>query len=74
MLAGLKYLGVPVEFIWIPDAAHSPVRPRERMVAQQGTVDGFCFWLKGEEDSDPAKAEQYHRWRAMRDNWRRLRP
>jgi hypothetical protein len=24
------------------------------------------FWLQGREDADPAKAEQYKRWRAMR--------
>jgi hypothetical protein len=29
-------------------------------------VDLFCFWLKGEEDPDPAKAEQYKRWRNLR--------
>jgi len=29
-------------------------------------VDWFSFWLKGEEDPDPAKAEQYKRWRKLR--------
>jgi hypothetical protein len=29
-------------------------------------VDWFCFWLKGEEDPDPDKAEQYKRWRELR--------
>jgi len=29
--------------------------------SQQGNVDWFRFWLKGEEDPDPAKAEQYAR-------------
>ena len=29
-------------------------------------VDWLRFWLKGEEDSDPAKAEQYARWRKLR--------
>ena len=36
------------------------------MVSQQGAVDWFRFWLKGEEDLDPAKAEQYTRWRELR--------
>jgi len=36
------------------------------MVSQQGNVDWFCFWLKGEEDPDPTKAEQYKRWRELR--------
>jgi len=30
------------------------------------TVDWFCFWLKGEEDPGPAKAEQYKRWRELK--------
>jgi len=63
---GLKRLGKPVELIWLPDALHAPVKPLERMVAQQGNVDWFCFWLKGEEDPDPAKADQYARWRELR--------
>lgn len=69
--AGLKYLRVPVELIWLPDAAHAPVRPRERLVAQQGAVDWFCFWLLHAADPDPAKADQYERWRRMRDSWMR---
>jgi hypothetical protein len=36
------------------------------MVSQGGSVDWFCFWLKNEEDPDPAKAEQYARWRDLR--------
>jgi hypothetical protein len=36
------------------------------MISQQGNVDWFCFWIKGEEDPDPAKAEQYARWRELR--------
>ena len=33
---------------------------------QQTNVDWFVFWLKGEEDPDPAKAETYARWRELR--------
>jgi hypothetical protein len=36
------------------------------MTSQGGAVDWFRFWLLGQEDPDPAKAEQYKRWRAMR--------
>jgi dipeptidyl aminopeptidase/acylaminoacyl peptidase len=64
--AGLKRLREPVEMIWLPEAAHLPVKPLERMAAQQGDVDWFCFWLKAEEDPDPKKADQYRRWRALR--------
>ena len=42
------------------------------MTSQQGNVDWFCFWIKGEEDPDPAKAEQYKRWRELR-SLRKLR-
>jgi hypothetical protein len=42
------------------------VRPQERMTEQQGDVDWFCFWLKDEEDGDPAKAEEFARWRTLR--------
>ncbi|MGA8153133.1 MAG: hypothetical protein WB952_19435 [Terriglobales bacterium] len=65
--SGLRRLGKPVELTWLPDAEHSPVKPAERLTAQGGTVDWFVFWLKGEEDSDPAKAEQYARWRNLRE-------
>jgi hypothetical protein len=36
------------------------------MLKQQGVVDWFAFWLKNEEDSSPAKTEQYARWRQLR--------
>jgi hypothetical protein len=64
--AGSKHLGRPLEFVWLPDAQHNPEKPWERMVAQQGSVDWFCFWLKGEEDADPGKQEQYSRWHQFR--------
>jgi hypothetical protein len=63
---GLNRLGKPVELIYMPDAAHVLIRPSERMASQQGNVDWFCFWLKSEEDRDPGKAEQYSRWRELR--------
>jgi hypothetical protein len=41
-------------------------KPWDRMVSQQGNVDWFAFWLKGEEDPDASKSEQYARWRRLR--------
>jgi dipeptidyl aminopeptidase/acylaminoacyl peptidase len=64
--AGLSLLKKPVDFVLIPGGTHLLVKPRERAMAQQGMIDWFCFWLKGEEDPDPAKAEQYSRWRELR--------
>jgi dipeptidyl aminopeptidase/acylaminoacyl peptidase len=64
--AGLSRLTKPVDLIYIPDGSHALVKPCERLTSQQGDVDWFCFWLKGEEDPDPAKAKQYARWRELR--------
>jgi dipeptidyl aminopeptidase/acylaminoacyl peptidase len=64
--SGLERLGKPVDFIYLPTGTHILVKPWDRMVSQEGNVDWFCFWLKNEEDPDPAKAEQYARWRELR--------
>jgi dipeptidyl aminopeptidase/acylaminoacyl peptidase len=65
--SGLSRLGKPVDLIYVPDGSHILEKPWERMTSQQGSVDWFCFWLKGEEDPDPAKARQYARWRKLRE-------
>ncbi len=64
--SGLTYLRKPVDFLYLRDGTHLLVRPWQRLASQQGNVDWFSFWLKGEEDADPAKAEQYARWRELR--------
>jgi hypothetical protein len=64
--AVLRYLHKPVDLIVLPDSEHILTNPSERIVSQGGTVDWFRFWLKGEEDQDPAKARQYARWRHLR--------
>src|SRR5882762_5020006 len=64
--ATLRYLQKPVDLIIIPDSEHVITNPGERMISQSSTVDWFRFWLKGEEDPDPTKAEQYKRWREFR--------
>ncbi len=69
--AGLLLQGKPAEMVYIPDGSHILVKPWERLTSQQGAVDWYLFWLKGEEDPDPAKSEQYARWhvlRAMQDS------
>lgn len=64
--AGLTLLKKPVELVYIQDGAHILQKPWDRMISQQGNVDWFAFWLKGDEDSDPQKSEQYIHWRQMR--------
>jgi dipeptidyl aminopeptidase/acylaminoacyl peptidase len=63
--SALTHLGRPVEMLYLPAAPHLLVKPWDRLASQQGTVDWFCFWLKGEKDTDPAKAEQYQRWEVL---------
>lgn len=65
----LRYLRKPVELFVIPDIEHGVhilQNPAQRLASQGATVDWFRFWLKGEEDPNPAKAEQYARWRELR--------
>ena len=42
------------------------VKPWDGFAWSQGNADWFRFWLKGEEDADSAKTEQYARWRELR--------
>jgi hypothetical protein len=63
----LTHMGRPIELIYLPDAVHILVKPWERLTSQQGDVDWFCFWLKGEKDDNPEKREQYERWFEMRE-------
>jgi hypothetical protein len=63
-------MGKPAEMVLLQDGAHQLVRPWDRLVSQEGNEDWFRFWLKGEEDPNPAKAEQYARWRKLRDSER----
>lgn len=56
----------PAELFVIPEGSHLLVKPWERLASAEGNADWFRFWLKGEEDPDPAKAEQYERWRRLR--------
>jgi hypothetical protein len=64
--SSLYLQGKPVELIYFPDGAHPLVKPLERLASEQGNVDWFRFWLKGEEDPDPSKTDQYARWHELR--------
>jgi hypothetical protein len=65
--AALRYLNKPVDLLVLGSEQHILTNPAARLASQGGTVDWFRFWLKGEEDPDPAKAEQYARWRELRE-------
>jgi dipeptidyl aminopeptidase/acylaminoacyl peptidase len=62
----LQQMKRPVDFLLLPQATHLLVKPWERMTSQQGDVDWFAFWLKGEEDTAKDKLPQNARWRALR--------
>jgi len=64
--AVLRYLHKPVESIMFNSVEHVLTNPAVRMASQGGSVDWFRFWLQDYEDPDPAKAEQYARWRNLR--------
>ncbi len=64
--AGLLLQHKPAELFFIPEGEHLLVKPWERLASSGGNADWFRFWLKGEQDADPAKVEQYARWRELR--------
>jgi dienelactone hydrolase len=64
--AGLRCLRKPVELLMLNTDEHILTNPEVRMASQGGTLDWFRFWLQDHEDPDPAKAEQYVRWRGLR--------
>lgn len=63
----LSRLHKPVDMIYFQDGLHILQRPWDRLISQGTNIDWFAFWLKGEEDPDPTKAQQYARWRDLRD-------
>jgi hypothetical protein len=68
--AGLRVWQKPVDMVWVPSQRYIPhvvVKPWDRYISQQSAVDWYRFWLQGYEDPDPAKAEQYARWRHLRE-------
>jgi len=65
--AGLRELNKPVDLIQLPKASHLLVHPQEDLQSVEGNIDWFDFWLNGHEDPNPAKADQYQRWRVLRN-------
>ncbi len=65
--AALEQLGKPVELFIYPDELHVKNQPMHRFEIYERNVDWFNFWLRGVEDSDPAKQDQYRRWHSLRE-------
>ncbi len=64
--SGLTRLEKPVDLIYLPTGTHVLVKPWDRMTSEGGTVDWFCFWLKGQRDDASNKAQQYTRWNNLK--------
>ena len=64
--SGLSLLGKTPDYLWLPHGTHLLVKPWERIASLERNVDWFSFWLKGKEDADPAKRDQYGRWEQLR--------
>ncbi|MGR4892716.1 Atxe2 family lasso peptide isopeptidase [Sphingopyxis sp. LARHCG72] len=48
-----------------PLAPHIKAAPRQKWAAYARNLDWFRYWLQGQIDPDPAKADQYARWAAL---------
>jgi len=57
----------PVEMHVFPDEYHIKWQPAHRAAIYARNLDWFMFWLQDRVDPEPAKAEQYDRWRALRN-------
>jgi hypothetical protein len=64
---GLRYLHKPVDLIMLNTDEHVLTNPAVRLASQGGSVDWFRFWLQDYEDPDPAKKDQYERWRGLKE-------
>lgn len=65
--AALRLQRKPVDLLYFRNGGHVLVKPRERLISQQETVDWYDFWLNNYEDTDPAKAAQYKQWGTLRE-------
>lgn len=61
----LKRASKPAEMILFADEPHIKTQPVHKRAVYERNLDWYRFWLKSEEDPDPAKREQYLRWRQL---------
>ncbi len=68
MYAGMRDQAKLVELQYIREGQHIIKKPLHQLAHQELLVDWFDFWLNGHEDSAQTKAEQYARWRKLRES------
>jgi len=66
-MAALQANRRPFDYVFLNGAGHVAVGAVHRKALMDLNVDWMNFWLRGKEDPDPAKAEQYKRWRMIRE-------
>jgi dipeptidyl aminopeptidase/acylaminoacyl peptidase len=66
LYTSLRELGKPVELFVYPNELHRINQPKHRYEIYELNLDWFRFWLQSEESPNPAKGEQYKRWRQLR--------
>lgn len=59
--------GKPYDAYVFTRETHIKWQPAHLRATSVRNIDWFRFWLQGYEDPDPAKAEQYQRWRKLRE-------
>lgn len=59
--------GKPYDAYVFRDETHIKWQPAHLHTIVQRNLDWFEFWLQDREDPDPAKAEQYTRWRKLKE-------
>lgn len=64
----------PFEMFIYTDERHEKNQPKHRYAIYERNVDWLNFWLRDKEDPNPAKAEQYKRWRELRALQEKDRP
>ena len=64
--ARLSNTATPVEMYAFPEEAHVKIQPRHRYAVYRRNLEWFRYWLQHYVDPDPARAEQYRRWEALR--------
>ncbi len=68
LYAPLRDQNKAVELQYIRNGQHNLTKPSEVLAHQEMLVDWFDFWLNGHEDGSGAKADQYDRWRKLRES------
>lgn len=64
--SALQQYHAPVDMYVFPDEMHVKAHPAHRLAIYQRATGWFAFWLLGSNSDDPALADEFTRWEAMR--------